>query len=103
ASLAGTKTAPQASARVAYDRASGRALLLAYGLPPAPAGKAYQLWFIADGKPLPGGVFKTDDRGHARLSDRLPAATPAAFAVTLEEERGEQTPKGDMYLRSAAS
>lgn len=103
ASLSGTKTAPQASARVAYDRASGRALLLAYGLPPAPAGKAYQLWFIAGGKPLPGGVFKTDARGQALLSDRLPAADPAAFAVTLEDERGVQTPQGDMYLLSAQS
>lgn len=105
ANLAGTKTAPQARARVAYDRASGRALLLAYDLPPAPAGKAYQLWFIAGGKPLPGGLFKADARGRARLDDRLPANAPtlSAFAVTLEDERGEQTPKGDMYLLGAES
>jgi hypothetical protein len=99
ASLAGTATAPRASARVTYDPASGRVLLLAYELPPAPAGKAYQLWFIAGGKPLPGRVFKADAQGHASLSDRLPSAPhPLTFAVTLEDERGAQTPAGDMYL-----
>lgn len=106
-SLAGTKTAPQASARVAYDTASGRVLLLAYDLPPTPAGKAYQLWFIAEGrpKPLPGGVFKTDARGRGSLEDRIPRDAPDlnAFAVTLEDERGVQSAEGDMYLLGSDS
>jgi Anti-sigma-K factor rskA/Putative zinc-finger len=103
-SLAGTKTAPRAHARVAYDQTSGRVLLLAYELPPAPAGKAYQLWFIAGGKPLPGGVFKPDARGQGSLSDRLPTAPGLnAFAVTLEDERGVQTAQGAMYLLGADS
>ena len=104
--LSGTKTAPQASARVAYDRDSGRVLLLAYDLPPAPEGKAYQLWFIAGNKPpLPGGVFKADPRGRGSLSDRLPSEAPApdAFAVTLEDERGVRTPQGEMYLLGSDS
>jgi hypothetical protein len=104
--LAGTKTAPRASARVAYDQTTGRVLLVAYDLPPAPAGKAYQLWFIAGSKPpLPGGVFKTDARGHASLSDRLPADAPGlnAFAVTLEDERGVQSAQGAMYLLGSDS
>ncbi|HWS52571.1 MAG TPA: anti-sigma factor, partial [Pyrinomonadaceae bacterium] len=105
-SLAGTKTAPRASARVAYDQATGRVLLLAYDLPPAPAGKAYQLWFIAGGRPpLPGGVFKTDAGGRASLSDRLPPDAPGlnAFAVTLEDERGVQSAEGEMYLLGSDS
>jgi anti-sigma-K factor RskA len=104
--LAGTKTAPQASARVAFDRSTGRVLLLAYDLPPAPQGKAYQLWFIAGNKPpLPGGVFKTDARGRASLADRLPAEAqnPNAFAVTLEDERGVQSAEGAMYLLGSDS
>jgi hypothetical protein len=106
-SLAGTKTAPQAHAHVAYDRSTGRVVLFASELPPAPAGKAYQLWFIAEGRPapMPGGVFKTDARGRGQLSDRLPADAPGLdnFAVTLEDERGVQTPAGAMYLLGAAS
>jgi anti-sigma-K factor RskA len=105
ARLTGKEVAPGARAVVAYDRASGRAVLIANGLPPAPAGKAYQLWLIADGKPLPGGTFKSDPEGRARMSDRLPAGAgdKAAFAVTLEREGGESAPKGDMYLLSSAS
>ncbi|HYH84327.1 MAG TPA: anti-sigma factor [Pyrinomonadaceae bacterium] len=105
AQLAGKEVAPGARAVVAYDRASGRAVLIANGLPPAPAGKAYQLWLIADGKPLPGGTFNSDPEGRARMSDRLPtgADAKAAFAVTLEREGGESAPKGEMYLLSSAS
>lgn len=105
ARLAGEEVAPGARAVIAYDRASGRAILIASGLPTAPAGKAYQLWLIADGQKLPGGTFKTDAEGRARLSDRLPtgAGDKAAFAVTLEREGGEIAPKGDIYLLSSAS
>ncbi|MBC7932186.1 MAG: anti-sigma factor, partial [Rubrivivax sp.] len=105
AQLAGKEVAPGARAVVAYDRASGRAVLIANGLPPVPAGKAYQLWLIADGKPLPGGTFKADPEGRAHMSDRLPtgADAKAAFAVTLEREGGESAPKGAMYLLSSAS
>ncbi|HEV7844589.1 MAG TPA: anti-sigma factor, partial [Pyrinomonadaceae bacterium] len=47
--LAGTEMATRARARFVYDRKTGKAMLMADDLPPAPAGKAYQLWFIADG------------------------------------------------------
>lgn len=105
AQLAGKPPAPTARAVVAYDRKSGRAVMLAAGLPQAPAGKAYQLWFIAGGKPLPGGTFKVDAEGRARLSDHIPEGIGqvASFAVTLEREGGESAPKGDMYLLSPAS
>jgi anti-sigma-K factor RskA len=105
AELAGTKMAEGASARFALDRASGRAMLVAYNLPPAPAGKAYQLWFIKDGKKMPGGVFKTDERGRADMSEQVPVEgrDASVFAVTLESEQGEATPKGEIYLASPAS
>ncbi|MDT5293150.1 MAG: hypothetical protein QOJ76_30 [Acidobacteriota bacterium] len=104
AQLAGKKPAPQARAMLAYDRSTGRAVIIASGLPPAPAGHAYQLWLIADNKPMPGGTFKSDGEGRARMSDRLPAGINSpAFAVTLEREGGESAPKGDMYLLGSAS
>ncbi|HEU4597622.1 MAG TPA: anti-sigma factor [Pyrinomonadaceae bacterium] len=106
ATLKGMEVAPQAHASVAFDRNSGRVVLLASALPPAPAGKAYQLWFITDDKKvLPGGVFKTDAEGQGRLDDRLPqgVSRPSAFAVTLEDERGVPKAEGSMYLLSAAS
>lgn len=104
AELAGKEPAPQARAMLAYDRTSGRAVMMATGLPPAPAGHAYQLWLIAGNKPLPGGTFHADAEGRARMTDRLPAGVGnPTFAVTLEREGGETAPKGDMYLLGAAS
>jgi anti-sigma-K factor RskA len=105
--LAGTKVAPRAHAMLAFDKRTGRAMLLAYDLPPAPAGKAYQLWFIADGHVMPGGVFTPDARGHAEVRDQMPAeglkAPSAIFAVTLEPAGGVVAPTGDKYLLSQTS
>jgi anti-sigma-K factor RskA len=105
--LAGTNVAPRAHAMLAYDRRTGRATLIANNLPPAPAGKAYQLWFIADGHVMPGGVFTPDERGHAEVRDQMPAeglkASSAIFAVTLEPAGGVIAPTGDKYLLSQSS
>lgn len=103
AELSGKTPAPQAHATLAYDRSTGRAMVMASGLPPCPEGHAYQLWLIADNKPLPGGTFKTDAQGRARLSDRLPPNhTAPTFAVTLEREGGVPAPEGDIFLIGAS-
>jgi hypothetical protein len=99
AELSGKKPAPDAHATLAYDRSTGRAVVMATGLPPCPAGHAYQLWLIADNKPLPGGTFKADAQGRARMSDKLPPNhTAPTFAVTLEREGGVPAPQGDIFL-----
>lgn len=106
AQLSGTNVAQQASAKLAFDPQSGRAMLFAHNLPPAPAGKAYQLWYIADlAHPVPGGVFNTDARGGAVMRDQVPAAGRSAsvFAVTLEPQGGVTAPTGDKYLLSPIS
>lgn len=99
--LAGTREMPGAHGMVAYDK-NGRAMLMAKGLPPPPAGKAYQLWFIADGKPMPGKVFMTDASGTGTLMDHMPAEAmnSGVFAITLEPEGGMPTPTGAVYLSS---
>lgn len=105
-SLAGTEMATSARARFVYDRKTGRAMLMADDLPPAPAGKAYQLWFIAEGKPpMPGQVFNTNAAGHGEMLDLLPfeARGATVFAVTLEPSNGVPAPTGPMYLKGAAS
>jgi len=101
--LAGTKEAPNAHALLAIDAQSGHTVLLARGLPLAPSGKAYQLWFISSGQPpAPGKVFTTDAAGNALLEDQLPQNTtaPSVFAVTLEPQTGVPAPTGAMYLLS---
>ena len=107
ATLAGTEMATNAHAKIVFDRRTGRAMLMADNLPPAPAGKAYQLWFIANGKPpMPGHVFTPDATGRAEMHDEVPAEarnTNAIFAVTLEPSGGTTTPTGEKYLLSAPS
>lgn len=104
ATLTGTEMAPRAQARLAYNKA-GSAMMIVEGLPPAPPGKDYQIWFITDGKPLPGGVFKPDEAGHVEMHAQVPlqARSAAAFAVTLEPQGGTAAPTGEKYLLSTAS
>jgi anti-sigma-K factor RskA len=99
--LAGTGEMPGAHATLAFDK-NGRAILMAKGLPPPPEGKAYQLWFIAGGRAMPGKVFVTDSSGAGMLNDQIPAVAlnAAVFAVTLEPQSGVTQPTGAMYLKS---
>jgi anti-sigma factor RsiW len=101
--LAGTGVAPSAHGMVAYDQ-SGRAIVMTKSLPAPPAGKAYQLWFIAGGSPIPGKVFKTDSTGKAIMNDQIPreALNASAFAITMEPESGVDKPTGEIYLKSGS-
>jgi anti-sigma-K factor RskA len=103
AELAGTKMAPGAHAMLAYDK-TGHAMLMAKGLPVAPSGKAYQLWFIVGNKPMPGKVFTTDSMGNGTVQDQMPevARDAAVFAITLEPAGGMPSPTGEIYLRSGS-
>ena len=98
--LAGTPVATGATAKLTYD-ITGRALLVTNGLPRAPEGKEYQLWFIVGDKPLPGKPFNPDNTGRSVTSDEVPEAArnSAVFAVTLEPAGGVQSPTGAIYLR----
>ena len=102
--LAGTEAARGARAMLAYDK-TGHAMLMAKGLPAAPNGMAYQLWFIKDNKKMPGRVFKTDSGGNGTLEDQIPtvAMDSAVFAITLEPESGVNAPTGAVYLLSPSS
>lgn len=106
AMLAGTNMAPGARAQLAFDRRTGHAMLFAYDLPPAPSGKAYQLWFISADKVMPGKVFTPDTGGRAMITEQVPVASLGAapvFAVTLEPASGVSAPTGEKYLLSAKS
>ena len=99
-SLGGLKPTPEASAWLLWNPTTRQGLLLARGLPAAPAGHAYELWALAGAQPVPAGVFSVDAGGRALL--RLPALpeghTFDAFAVTLEPAPGVPKPTGPMHL-----
>ena len=105
AELTGTEMAQSARAKLVFSDTTGEAVLVAAKLPPAPAGKAYQLWYIAGGKPLPGSVFTTDPSGRGELRSSIPPEGRRAevFAVTLEPAGGLPAPSGEIYLKGPAS
>ena len=84
---------PGARGKVYVDRSRG-VLLIASNLPPAPAGKIYEMWVIPKGgSPVPAGLFQSDASGSA-IHVQPGAVDPSVttVAVTLENEGGAQTP-----------
>lgn len=84
---------PQLHARVTYDPATRRAVVVvSYFV--TPAGKDYQLWAITKTGPESLGLVRADREGRAliRLEDAGDPATLAAFAVSLESGGGAPTP-----------
>jgi anti-sigma-K factor RskA len=103
--LAGTLT-QSARGTFVYDQKTGRAILMAEGLPATPADKAYELWFIPKGhSPMPGRIFTVDASGHAMLPTQMPAEAMegAIVAITLEPKKGSAVPTGTIYLSSPSS
>jgi anti-sigma-K factor RskA len=80
--------------RVFVDARRG-VLLLASNLPPAPEGKAYEMWVIPkSGNPLPAGLFQSATDGTALhvLSGPVDVTAAGAIAVTLEPAAGVPQP-----------
>jgi anti-sigma-K factor RskA len=87
---------------VVWDLAAGQWHFYAMGLPPAPAGQAYQLWAVTeDHDPLPGPTFQVDDKGLGSVVADFPDLPPSASAravVTLEPTGGSSRPTNDAVL-----
>jgi hypothetical protein len=68
-------------------------VLFASNLPQAPAGKAYEMWVIRGGKPVPAGLFQSTGEGTAMhvQTGRVESGTEAV-AVTLEDAAGASAP-----------
>ena len=79
-------------------------LLIASNLPPAPAGKAYEMWVIAKtGNPVRAGMFQSESDGTAMHIQRGPVDVTAtgAVAVTLENEAGADQPTSTPLIVAA--
>jgi anti-sigma-K factor RskA len=100
--LAGQAAAPSASARAFWSRSRGL-VITAANLPPLPAGRIYQLWFVARPAPVSAGLLTPDAGGSLTTTLPTPAdvPNPTALAVTIEPEGGVPSPTGAMYLVGA--
>jgi Anti-sigma-K factor rskA len=69
-------------------------VLIASNLPPAPAGKAYEMWVIPKGaKPVPAGLFQSQQDGSAMHTQLGPLdINGVTIAVTLEDQAGAAQP-----------
>jgi anti-sigma factor RsiW len=104
-SLQGTHLAPKAHAYLSYNVKNGQASLAVNDLPPAPAGKSYQIWFINEAQAVPGPTFNSNGQGLAQISLQVPdnGLKAKTFAVTLETQDGAIAPTGEKYLLDADS
>lgn len=87
--------------QVYWNPRSGKAVIHASGLAPIAEDRAYCLWMIRDGKPVPLTLFRPGSDGSQLLHDITVAtgtAGVAAFAVTEEAATGSPVPTMTPFL-----
>jgi anti-sigma-K factor RskA len=91
---------PEPGIQLFWDRQRHRAIVNGYRLRPVAPGKAYQLWFIKGGKPVPSITFKPAPDGRASVGTvPVPGDGPiSAAAVTVEPEAGSPQPTSPILL-----
>jgi anti-sigma-K factor RskA len=93
----------QPTGRVIVNPSRG-VMLIASHLPPAPAGRIYEMWIIPKGGvPRPAGLFQSrnDDTAIHIEPGPVDVAVTAAVAVTLENEAGGSHPVSQPLIMAA--
>jgi anti-sigma-K factor RskA len=95
---------PRPPAGKVFVNPSRGVLLIASNLPRTAADKIYEMWLIPKGaKPVPAGLFQSQDDGSA-LHVRpglVDVASTAAVAVTLENQAGADQPTTTPLIMAA--
>ncbi len=90
---------PVPGVQLFWDRKRNTAIVHSFGVKPLPAGRAYQLWFIKDGKPVPSVTFQPSADGRAQVEAiAVPEGAVTAAAVTEEPAGGSAQPTSAIYL-----
>ncbi|MFN0048585.1 MAG: anti-sigma factor domain-containing protein [Cytophagales bacterium] len=89
--LEGLDLAKEASAMIYWNSESKDLFVSIDNLPKLPAGKQYQLWAMADGKPVNAGLLALEFQNNSliKMND---VANAQAFAISLEKIGGSATP-----------
>ena len=90
---------PEPGIQLFWNQRRNQALVNAYRLKPIPTGRAYQLWFIRDGKPVPSVTFSPKN-GSATVSGiKVPSGGKiSAAAITVEPSSGSAQPTSAIVL-----
>jgi anti-sigma-K factor RskA len=83
-----------------WDQQRNRAVLHGFRLDSVPRGRAYQLWFIKDGAPVPSVTFRPEPTGHVLVEGiEVPAdGEMSAAALTVEPETGSLQPTSPIRM-----
>jgi hypothetical protein len=98
--LVGPEGTSRAYAQVLFSRSRGM-VFSASRLPPAAAGKTYQLWLITRGAPVSAGVITPDSAGRVTLATDVPLSVPSRLTgalVTVEAAGGAAQPSAETVL-----
>ena len=92
--LAGQTVAPEAYAKVYWNKTESKVFIDAQGLPEPPDGMVYQVWSLTLDPLTPTSLgvldeFFTDENKIFSLVNANPSE---AFGITLEPEGGSETP-----------
>lgn len=97
--LKGSEAAPEAAAKVFWMQHTGDVFVDATNLPEVPAGKRYQLWGFVNGAPVDGGMLMLNNNGGKYHIQKMRSFDKVeAFAISLEPEEGNRTPKGPVFV-----
>ena len=92
------------AAYAVWDAAAQQGVMRFANLPPAPAGKDYQMWIIdpKSAGPVSAGIFTSEGGGEfsAAIKPSRPIAMADKFAVSLEPQNGSASPRGEIFLMS---
>jgi hypothetical protein len=89
---------PESAVSAFWNHQTKEVLLDVQRLPPAPAGKQYQLWSIVDGVPVAIGMLDIHFEGKV-LRMKPADSGSVAFAITLEKTGGSTAPTmEEMYV-----
>jgi anti-sigma-K factor RskA len=98
ARMVGQSIAPDASGAILWDLQQNQCLFFGL-LPPAPPGKAYQLWINTPTEKVSAGMIKSTPTGRIFATTIPPQGimNATALIITLEPESGSQTPTLPFY------
>jgi anti-sigma-K factor RskA len=91
---------PDPLVQLFWDRQRHRAIMHGFRLDSVPQGRAYQLWFIKDGAPVPSVTFRPEPTGHVLVEGiEVPAdGEVTAAALTVEPESGSPQPTSPIRM-----
>jgi anti-sigma-K factor RskA len=95
----------QPGVQVFWNQAEGTAVVHAFNVYAAPAGRRYQLWVLRGGVPESITVFNGDRSGHALISNvDLPRGLTGAesMSVTLEPVAGSVAPSTEPLMTTVS-